>query len=175
MKTLLFLLLLTVPAFAQTTVPVQLPPITIPQFNIDVPVYDASPLQQQLDSLNVRLRNIETQFANNKVVMQAIFDTLGSMQQDIQDLRAKFATLLSANTIDDNYEMSEDDEQLVVAAPGVLANDNYVVQLNDGTVLKEKSILGPVKITITKQPEHGTVTINDDGSFVYTPHPKQAQ
>ena len=152
--TLCSILFLSGTCYSQTSVPVQLPPITIPQFNITVPTYDASPLEARIQKLESAIATISTSLAN---------------------LSAELSQLYTVNAVDDNYEMTEDDQQLVVAAPGVLANDNYVVQLNDGTILKEKSILGPVKITITKQPEHGTVTINDDGSFVYTPHPKQAQ
>ena len=138
MKTLLFILLFSGTCFAQTSVPVQLPPITVPQFNITVPTYDASPLEARIQKLESAIAKISTSLAN---------------------LSAELSQLYSLNAVDDQYQMSEDDEQLVVAAPGVLSNDDI-------------KPIRPVTITITKQPKHGTVTINDDGSFVYTPHPK---
>jgi VCBS repeat-containing protein len=58
-------------------------------------------------------------------------------------------------TADDNYGTDED-APLVIAAPGVLANDSD----GDGDTLTAALVSGPA---------HGTLTFNDDGSFVYTP------
>ena len=55
----------------------------------------------------------------------------------------------------DSYSTAED-TALTVAAPGVLANDTDV----DGDSLTA------VKVS---DPAHGTLTLNSDGSFVYTP------
>lgn len=55
----------------------------------------------------------------------------------------------------DEYSMDED-AVLTVEATGVLANDTDL----DNTSLTA---------TIVAQPQHGTVTLNADGSFVYTP------
>lgn len=58
-------------------------------------------------------------------------------------------------TVDDEYTTQED-APLVVAGPGVLANDRDV----EGDVLSASLISGP---------DHGTLTLNPDGSFTYTP------
>ena len=57
---------------------------------------------------------------------------------------------------DDNYSTSED-ETLNVAASGVLAGDTDV----DGDSLTAALVTGP---------QHGNLTFNSDGSFVYTPN-----
>ena len=56
----------------------------------------------------------------------------------------------------DMYEASEDTPLIVDAASGVLANDSDV----DGDTLT---------VAVESQPEHGTVELQADGSFVYTP------
>ncbi|HKB04154.1 MAG TPA: Ig-like domain-containing protein [Gemmataceae bacterium] len=55
----------------------------------------------------------------------------------------------------DSYALDED-TPLTVAAPGVLANDTDI----DGDALSATVVTGPA---------HGTVTVNADGSFTYTP------
>ncbi|HPM82691.1 MAG TPA: Ig-like domain-containing protein, partial [Candidatus Anammoximicrobium sp.] len=55
----------------------------------------------------------------------------------------------------DSYTTAED-TQLVVAAAGVLGNDTDV----------ENDTLTAVKVT---DPAHGTLTLNANGSFTYTP------
>src|SRR5207244_8102189 len=55
----------------------------------------------------------------------------------------------------DSYATTED-TPLTVAAPGVLVNDSDI----------DSSTITAVK---TSNPSHGTVTLNADGSFIYTP------
>ncbi|MFN7572238.1 MAG: tandem-95 repeat protein, partial [Betaproteobacteria bacterium] len=57
----------------------------------------------------------------------------------------------------DNYSLSEDDGLTVAAAAGVLANDSDV----DGGSLTAALVTGAA---------HGTVVLNSDGSFSYTPN-----
>ena len=57
--------------------------------------------------------------------------------------------------VDDTYETDED-AALDVAAPGVLGNDGDL----DGDDLTVSPVSGP---------EHGTLTLDDDGSFTYQP------
>src|SRR4029078_10324805 len=60
---------------------------------------------------------------------------------------------LAAN---DAYSTNEDTPLTVDAAGGLLANDSDA----DGDNLN---------LTVTSQPLHGTVSVNPDGSFSYTP------
>ena len=57
--------------------------------------------------------------------------------------------------VDDKYETNED-AALAVDAPGVLGNDDHL----DGDTLS---------VSLASGPAHGTLTLNDDGSFTSTP------
>jgi VCBS repeat-containing protein len=60
------------------------------------------------------------------------------------------------DAVDDSYSTSED-TPLFVAAPGILGNDSYP----DG--------FG--SLAVVTPPAHGSLTLNQDGSFTYTPDP----
>src|SRR5204863_216537 len=57
--------------------------------------------------------------------------------------------------VNDSYGTTED-TPLTIAAPGVLGNDTDV----DGN---------PLTAAVVAQPAHGTLTVNANGSFTYTP------
>src|SRR5205814_2554040 len=57
--------------------------------------------------------------------------------------------------VNDSYNATED-TPLTIAAPGVLGNDTDV----DGN---------PLTAAVVAQPVHGTVTVNANGGFTYTP------
>src|SRR5437762_1890048 len=57
--------------------------------------------------------------------------------------------------VDDSYTTAED-TTLNLAAPGVLANDSDV----DGN---------PLSVALVSSPAHGTLALNSNGSFSYTP------
>ena len=59
------------------------------------------------------------------------------------------------HTADDSYSTAED-TPVIVAAPGVLANDTDVEN-------------EPLPVTDFTQPVHGSVVVSSDGSFTYTP------
>jgi parallel beta-helix repeat protein/VCBS repeat-containing protein len=60
------------------------------------------------------------------------------------------------NVVNDNYSVAED-ASLVISAPGVLGNDTDV----DGP--------SPLTVSSNTTPLHGSLVINSDGSFTYTP------
>jgi VCBS repeat-containing protein len=59
---------------------------------------------------------------------------------------------------DSQFAAVAEDQSLTVAAPGVLGNDTDVEQ-------------GALSATLVRGPSHGTVTLQPNGSFVYTPSP----
>jgi VCBS repeat-containing protein len=95
----------------------------------------------------------------------ANYNGADSFTYSISDSQGGSATATVAVTIspsndapvaaDDTYSTSED-TALVVGAPGVLANDTDV----DGDSLSATLVSGP---------SHGTLTLNANGSFTYTP------
>src|SRR5947208_17171223 len=76
------------------------------------------------------------------------------------DLATVYVTITAVNdapvAANDSYSTNED-TPLTVAAPGLLANDSDV---DAGTTLTAALVAAPA---------HGTVTVNANGSFTYTP------
>jgi len=70
---------------------------------------------------------------------------------------AKVAIDVPAVAVDDSYTVIED-TTLTVAAPGVLANDTDAED-------------DPLTASLVDDVEHGTLTLESDGSFVYIPDP----
>src|SRR5439155_16353 len=64
-------------------------------------------------------------------------------------------TLRAPVAVNDSYATAED-TTLTVITPGVLANDSDV----EGD---------PLSAVLVSSPTHGTLTLNSDGSFTYTP------
>jgi VCBS repeat-containing protein len=72
------------------------------------------------------------------------------------DIYVRDLSNIASVAMDNNYEVDED-MPLAIAAPGVLGNDSST----------NGAALTAAKVT---DPSHGTVTLNADGSFSYTPN-----
>jgi len=66
---------------------------------------------------------------------------------------------------DDSYSLNEDDS-LQVSAPGVLSNDSDFDLTNYGNRYGDV-----LSVSLLSGPTHGTLKLNADGSFAYTPRP----
>ncbi len=70
--------------------------------------------------------------------------------------------------VDDNYDVLED-QLLTIAAAGVLSNDTDADTPNSGLQVADEDPSTFATLEPVKDVEHGTLTLNRDGSFVYTP------
>lgn len=92
---------------------------------------------------------------SNNLVPVAAYDTVhvnAEFEDQLSDHDPSVARLAVAGAVGDTYTTSED-TPLTVPAPGVLGNDTG----------------GPLTATLGAGPANGTVTLNADGSFTYTP------
>jgi aryl-phospho-beta-D-glucosidase BglC (GH1 family) len=99
--------------------------------------------------------NIQTDSASAIITKWLQWDTPGHFAYNPM-LRRTLAMPVAKN---DYYNVSAD-QTLVVAAPGVLGNDTHLNPSGAGIRLQARKI---------SQPAHGSVVLNLDGSFAYTP------
>jgi VCBS repeat-containing protein len=111
------------------------------------------PANQMLEESITLSETLEPMAVGTHSLLAEIMDEAGNS--------ASHSITISTNTVpvanDDDYTTPED-ELLNVAAPGVLIND---------TDADDHSL----SATVSAQPNHGTLTLNPDGSFSYTPNP----
>lgn len=81
--------------------------------------------------------------------------TVGSIDTNVATVTIDVTSVNDTPTAAGDAYSTAEDTPLTVAAPGVLANDSDVE--------------GPVSATLVSGPTHGTLTLNADGSFTYTP------
>ncbi len=93
------------------------------------------------------------------------FSTIGSLQPtgradngEVEDYQIEIVSIPAPIARDDQYELDEDTTLTVPVAEGVLVNDE-----NPGT--------GDLMAIVVSGPEHGSLTLNLDGSFEYIPDP----
>jgi VCBS repeat-containing protein len=114
------------------------------QIRIDALNDQSQPLTAALPVTNSQVRLIGTQNGNQLYQLQVSPDTLA------------FQNVNRAPTANPDTFTTGEDAPLNIAAPGLLSND---VDPDDNTLTA----------AVVTQPAHGSVTINSNGSFTYTP------
>jgi VCBS repeat-containing protein len=80
----------------------------------------------------------------------------GTLTSSLTTVTITVNAVSDAPTADDDTYSTDEDTALTVAAPGVLGNDKDP----DGN---------PLSAVLVSGPSHGTLTLNANGSFIYTP------
>ena len=80
----------------------------------------------------------------------------GESSEEIRATARSFGVTTAPQAFEDSYDACENGELVIPGARGVLANDHDT----DGDELRA---------VLVRQPSHGTLTLNDDGGFTYSP------
>jgi VCBS repeat-containing protein len=84
----------------------------------------------------------------------------GELYSNVATVTINVTCVNDAPVAQDDHYTTDEDTPLLVPAPGILGNDYDV----DGNEL--------LTSVLVSGPAHGTLTLNPDGSFTYTPNPK---
>ncbi len=125
----------------------------------------AAVVTEMLGGSNFAYLGITASTGGMSQLAQVRIDNLDAVSEDGSTLH-----ILGPNAVpvavDDNYEMTAGGSLTVNAANGVLANDNDP----DGNAIKVIDQAREAHHEVLLSPRNGTVVMNEDGSFTYTPN-----